>query len=317
MFDILPQTLNWWYEKYLSDYYPDRESGKWHPAQVAVKVEGEILKEKPLYVFKPENIGRSMGIDDKGTGHEGFTILSNSETGKIALMMESVKSEEIEAALELFGDRLNRVRSISMDMSPTCLGVSELKFGNATMVVDKFHVMPYVYDAVCDVRTRIKKEISAGLSNKKRKTQEDRQIMKDMELLRRSRYALLKPKERWTEANREVINKLFTKYEDLKQAYVLSQQFRQWYDISNRFMPEHIRLYDLHKWYATASRMKDFESVVKMIRKHERFILNFFSNGATNANAERLNGKIQRFVSNNMGIKNRDFILYRIAGYFS
>ena len=258
-----------------------------------------------------------MGIDDKGIGHEGFTILSNSQTGKIALMMESVKGEEIEAAPELFGDRLNRVRSISMDMSPTYLGVSEIKFRKATMVVDKFHVMQYVYDAVCDVRTRIKKEISAGLSKEKRKTSEDKQIMKDMELFRRSRYALLKPEERWTEANREVINELFMKYEDLKQAYGLSQQFRLWYDLSNRFMPEHIRLHELNKWYATASKIKDFEPVVKMIRKHERFILNFFSNGATNAHAERLNGKIQRFVSNNMGIKNRDFILYRIAGYFS
>jgi hypothetical protein len=54
-----------------------------------------------------------------------------------------------------------------------------------------------------------------------------------------------------------------------------------------------------------------------MIRKHEQLILNFFLKGASNATAERLNGKIQRFVSNNMDVKNRDFILYRIAGYFS
>ncbi|WP_158648543.1 hypothetical protein [Candidatus Symbiothrix dinenymphae] len=28
-------------------------------------------------------------------------------------------------------------------------------------------------------------------------------------------------------------------------------------------------------------------------------------------------GKIQRFVSNNYGLKDKDFALYRIAGYFS
>jgi hypothetical protein len=54
-----------------------------------------------------------------------------------------------------------------------------------------------------------------------------------------------------------------------------------------------------------------------MIRNHEQLILNFFLKGAGNAAAERLNGKIQRFVSNSMGVKNRDFILYRGAGYFS
>ena len=38
--------------------------------------------------------------------------------------------------------------------------------------------------------------------------------------------------------------------------------------------------------------------------------------GQTNAKAERLNGKIQRFISNNYGIKDKDFALYRIKKYF-
>ena len=245
---------------------------------------------------------------------------SNSDihcSNEYELTLKGVKGGKIEAALELFGDRQNKVRSISMDMSPTYPGVSELKFRKATMAADKFHVMQYVYDAVSDVRTRVKKELSADLSKEKRKTPQDRLIMKDMKLLRRSRYALLRPQERWTPANREVADELFTKYEILKQAYTLSQQFRQRYDYSNRFKTETDRLNDLYWRYRAASEIKEFEPIIKMIRKHERFILNFFSKGATNANAERLNGKIQRFVSNNPGIKNRDFILYRIAEYFS
>ncbi|MDR0725731.1 MAG: transposase [Prevotellaceae bacterium] len=54
-----------------------------------------------------------------------------------------------------------------------------------------------------------------------------------------------------------------------------------------------------------------------MIRKHETDILNFFKHGLTNAKAENLNGKIQRFVSSNFGLKDKDFFLYRIAGFFS
>ena len=69
--------------------------------------------------------------------------------------------------------------------------------------------------------------------------------------------------------------------------------------------------------YHQAMQMKEFEGVIKMIRKHEDEILNFFNHGITNAKAERLNGKIQRFVSNNYGIKSKDFSLYRLAGYFS
>jgi hypothetical protein len=41
------------------------------------------------------------------------------------------------------------------------------------------------------------------------------------------------------------------------------------------------------------------------------------TNKQTNAKAERLNGKINRFISNNYGIKDKDFAMYRIANYFS
>jgi transposase len=59
------------------------------------------------------------------------------------------------------------------------------------------------------------------------------------------------------------------------------------------------------------------KSVIKMLRKHETQIINYFQHGATNAKTERLNGKIQRFITQNYGLKDKDFFLYRMAGYFS
>ncbi|KAA6342782.1 hypothetical protein EZS27_009512, partial [termite gut metagenome] len=64
-------------------------------------------------------------------------------------------------------------------------------------------------------------------------------------------------------------------------------------------------------------KIKEFNQAVKMIEKHETEIINFFNLGHANAKAERLNGKIQRFISNNYGMKDKDFALYRIALYFS
>ena len=54
-----------------------------------------------------------------------------------------------------------------------------------------------------------------------------------------------------------------------------------------------------------------------MIKKHENEIMNYFKNPQTNARAERLNGKIERFLSNNYETRDLDFTLYRIKGYFS
>jgi hypothetical protein len=44
-----------------------------------------------------------------------------------------------------------------------------------------------------------------------------------------------------------------------------------------------------------------------MIRKYEPEIINCFKHGLTNAKAENLNGKLQRFVSANYRLKDKDF----------
>jgi len=110
---------------------------------------------------------------------------------------------------------------------------------------------------------------------------------------------------------------VFDKHNDLKMAYQISQNFKGWYHYQNHTKTRTQITNDLYEWYERAEQLKAFESVIKMIRKHEDEIINFFQNGITNARAERLNGKIKRFVTNNYGVKSKDFILYRIAGYFS
>jgi transposase len=73
----------------------------------------------------------------------------------------------------------------------------------------------------------------------------------------------------------------------------------------------------LYKIYAQAKQIEEFESVVKMFRKHETEIVNFFRHGFTNAKAENLNGKLLRFVTGYYGIKDKNLFLYGVAGYFS
>lgn len=321
MFSIQPRTLYKWYRNHLSDYYLDIESKKWHPKYLE-KVDmdtGQIEKGKPLYVFKPENIGDTMSIDDKNIGHEGFTIMSNGCTGKIALMIESCKSEEVSEAVSLFGKDLLKIKNISCDMAAGYLMVCEEQLPQAKVVVDKFHVMQHVYDAVLDVRTRIKKKISTLLSKGKTKTEDDKKILASFDVLKHCRYRLTQSPEKWSMAGKEVMNQVFENHPELKTAYHLAQSFKQWYDISNRFSPQIQIAEQLQQWYSITKTtgLEEFKSVIKMIRKHENQILNYFSSGLTSAKAERLNGKINRFITNSYGIKDKDFALYRTAHYFS
>lgn len=280
---------------------------------------GEIIKVKPLYVFKPENIGVKMSIDDKAIGHEGFSILSNGETGEIALMIESCKSVEVSKAISLFGDELNKIKSISCDMAAGYLKVCSDELPNAKVVIDKFHVMQYVYDAVLDVRTRIKKELTEQLTKGKEKTEQDKEILAKLDLLKHCRYRLTQSPDKWSVAGLEIMNQVFASHRELSEAYLLTQKFKDWYSISNYIKAKSFIVQELEQWYLDVkhSELNEFKSVVKMIKKHQYEIVNFFECKQTNARAERLNGKINRFISNNYGMKDKDFALYRIANYFS
>ena len=258
-----------------------------------------------------------MSIDDKAIGNDGFSILSNQETGKIALMVESTKAEEVQKSIELFGEKLTVVKNISIDMSATYALVCNNLMPKATQVIDKFHVMKYVYEAVGEVRKEISKDLSSTLTKGKKKTDEDKQKLSDIERLRRINHAITQSPDKWNEEMKNTINQVFEKYNKLKTAYQISQDFKDWYNYKNRNKTSIDIKYNLYKWYHKAIKIDKFASVVKMIRKHEDEVLNFFNNGMTSAKAERLNGKIERFASSNYGIKNKDFFIYRLAGYFS
>lgn len=321
VFRMQPKTLYHWYRNHLSDYQSEKEQEHW-PLKYIEHLDmetGELEKQQPLYVFKPENLGEKMSIDDKSLSGEGFTIMSNSKSGKIALMVESCRKDEVSSAISLFGSELQKVESISCDMSPTYLSVIKEQMPSANIVIDKFHVMQYVYGAVSDIRIRIKNELTESLSKGKQKTEADKEILKKLELIRRNRYRLLQSPYKWSSEGQESMSNLFRNHEELKNAYILSQRFKSWYDKSQSKVAWSTIIKRLHNWYEDIkkSKIKEFKSLIKMISKHEREICNFFITGLTNAKAERLNGLINRFIANNYGIRDKDFVLFRINGYFS
>jgi transposase len=279
---------------------------------------GEVIKEKVVTIVKPENMGAKMAIDDKQIGKDVFTILTNQESQKIALMVESIKADELNASMQLLGRQNDKVKSISCDMAPSYLKLCRDVWPKATLVIDKFHVIKYIYEAVQELRMDEKKHVLDQMPKGKLK-QKSHELFSDLELLQRSRNLLNKQKINWGEAQKQIMESVFEKFPKIKQAYDLGQEFRSWYDKSNCGLPEIAIERGLFNWYdrVEESKLKSFKSVVKMIEKHETEIIAYFSTKITSAKAERLNGKIERFLSNNYGAKNKDFFLYRVKGYFS
>jgi transposase len=65
------------------------------------------------------------------------------------------------------------------------------------------------------------------------------------------------------------------------------------------------------------SKIPELKAVKKMMERHQDNIINYFTNGQTNAKAKNMNEKIQRFLASNFRVRNRAFFLYRVAKYFS
>jgi transposase len=223
----------------------------------------------------------------------------------------------VSTALEKLDNHLHKIKNASMDMSSTYALVFNDLVPRAVQVIDKFHVMKYVYRAVCDVRSGRVKELQKQLSKGRKRTEEDRKQLVEIEHLRRASHAVTQSSDKWNDEMKETINHIFANHNDLKTACEISQKFKRWYDYRNCMQSREKITENLHNWHKEAMQIPEFESVIKMMRKHENGIINFFRHGLTNAKAERLNGKIQRFASNNYGLKDKDFFLYRTANYFS
>jgi transposase len=80
-----------------------------------------------------------MRIDDKAIGHDGFTVLSSSDTGKIAMPVETATADGVESVMEKIGGCLRKIKNLSMDMIPVYAPVFNSFVPRAVQVADLLH----------------------------------------------------------------------------------------------------------------------------------------------------------------------------------
>ena len=297
--------------------------GDWGEKKIFVvdKQTGEVVKERPVPIAKPENFGTHMTIDEKQIGKRMYSIMTNAKTGKIALLAQTMKPEELKQVMEHYLPHvLEDVKSVSCDMSPSYKKLCKDIFPNTQLVIDKFHVIKHLLDALQQVRKQLKTQyINQETILVKSDTDEQQTHWSYIELLERSRYILFKMQDEWEEDELEIMQQLFYRFPILETAYRLTQKLRLWYQGKNIGKSMDKIEQELYNWCdeVNQSKIAAFRGVRKMIEKHQDDIVNYFKEGQTNAKAENMNGKIQRFLANNFGIKDRDFFMYRIAGYFA
>ena len=342
---VEPKKLWRWYRDSLSGFFNPHVVKRRHEHDFTIKEKG-ITKVIRVPIFSMADMGKDMAIDEKQIGEEMHTILSNRQTGKIALLAQSISAKELIELIPKFNLTGFDVKSITRDLSPSYDWFCRQVFCNSLHVADKFHIIRELLDSCQDVRVRYRQELLTAKRLKyekfKKQEHERKQMCKKInqpfvpqkftykeskasnretffELLARSRFLLYKYPDDWTLSQKQRALVLFNHYPEIEKAYKLSCNFRTWYRKENIGKDREEMRKRLQQWYIEVEKdaVMEMENFKSLVERNEEIIVNYFVKGDTNAKAEAINSKIQRFIMTNQGTRDREFFYFRLGKLFT
>ncbi len=332
-FGISGRKIYDWYRNVLSVFDDSDVQARLHEHDSVDKdlVDKETGELKKVFVpiLEEENFGEDMAIDDKGIGGEGYTVISNKDTGKIAALIMSTKAGIVGDVL-LKHVSAHVLMAVSKDLAENYDWIARTCFMNAVRIADKFHVIKLAMEALQAVRVRFRQEALTKERERGERWKREGNKMKDLPqpkaykngetektLLARSRYLLFRFESQWTESQAERADILFREFPEIKEAYVLICCFRNFYRCKVGL--RHRARESLDKWYERTKQTKieEIKNFRHTVKRHEGQIMNYFDEGHTNTFAESLNNKVQGFVRSNYGIRDRNFFHFRLMKHLS
>jgi len=261
---------------------------------------------------------------------ELYTFVTNKNTKvknkkSIVAVINGTEAKTIEEVLKKISlEKRIHVKEVSMDMARNMGLAATSSFPNCKCVIDHFHVVKLVMDAMQHLRVKLRWQAieDENTAIKKAKAKGEK-YSPDMlsngdtlkELLVRCKYLLYKYEDEWTVNQSKRAEILFEKYPLLRTGYKLTLLFRNIY--KNKLKSNAIRQFKEWKEKVIEAKIEEFSSVVNSIEYHFENILNFFDNRSTNANAESFNSKIKGFRANLRGVTDVCFFLFRLEKLFA
>lgn len=245
---------------------------------------------------KPQKLPAVLSIDEfKGNaGGEKFqAILTRPDKH---CLFDILPSRTQVSLMQYFQEFTNKkdVRYVIMDMNRVYRDLAKEYFPNATIVIDKFHVVRYVTWALENVRKRIQKQLHP----------EKRRYFK------RSRKLLLTHQRKLQPDSIDALELILLQSEDLATAYHLKELFYDFLESSSR--QEAVKKLRFFTLAAQASQLKEFQACLTMLGNWSKYILNSFECSYTNGFTEGTNNAIKVIKRNAFGYRNFENFRNRI-----
>ncbi len=245
---------------------------------------------------KPASLPKVLSIDEfKGNagGQKFQAILTDPKKHEVFDILPSRTQTQLSSYLRNFPNR-KEVEYFVMDMNSVYRDIAETYFPNATIVIDKFHVVRYVTWALENVRKRIQKQMHPSRRR----------------YFKRSRRILLSHYNKLGDENKDALEVMLSISPDLAQAYYLKEQF---YDFMNSPSKSEA-LPKLKKFILSAqvSGLPEFKPCLTMLSNWSKYILNAFDCPYSNGFTEGTNNKIKVIKRNAYGFRNFENFRNRI-----
>lgn len=231
---------------------------------------------------------------DEITPHKGHSryrlVISAPELGIVLDVLKDRLKETLETWFDQRGAAwCAHVEVCCADMWDAYHEAAQAKLPNVRLVVDRFHVMKNLNDAISKARRAIQNQADEATKA----------------VLKGCRWLLVKNRENLTDAEREKLDTMLAASPELKTCYELKEAFRDWFNQSSDRQTAAAALED---WLAKvkASGLKALQAFVKMINSWQDRILNYFDGRHSNGFAEGINLKIRMINRRGYGYPNFD-----------
>ena len=244
------------------------------------------LGDDELAGYEPGRVV-AIGVDEYSIkkGHEYATIITNPVKHTVIETFPGRDKETVQAHLvALFPPK--SIKLAVIDMSRTFQSGVLAAFPGIKIIIDKFHVVAVIIDALDETRKRVQHNKPPG---------QKRPIYRLRKLLR-------KGQEKLNDEERERLCSALLGEPELRVAYQLKEDFRSWYTL--RIPEEAAR--QLPRWCqcAEASGFPEWQEAVQTIRNWEPEILNYFYWPLTNGFTEGSNNLVKVVKRRGYGYRN-------------
>jgi len=245
---------------------------------------------------KPDRLPLVLSIDEfrgNAGGQKFQAILTDAHNHTLFDILPSRNQTDLQLYLSNFTNK-KEVRYLITDMNRVYKDLAISYFPNATIVIDKFHVVRYVTWAMENVRKRVQKQMHPD----KRK------------YFKRSRRLLLTHKDKLNEEAKLALEVMLQQSEDLATAYHLKELFYKFMKSENRAeASEKLKFFRLA---TETSALPEFQPCLTMLNNWTKYILNAFDCPYTNGYTEGTNNAIKVIKRNAFGYRNFENFRNRI-----